>query len=195
MGAVKLALLAICVLAGCDDLFNLEPIDPSDAGAQLDAAEACPADYVTVTNAPVTSSYRYVSLEQIWEVAEADCVNDSLTDITHLAVLEDVPEMAALHVFVETQAGGSYFRTLVGHARNVGEDPLQFYAVTGEKTPRSHPPWAANEPDNEPPSGIGEETIVWFETNLDLIDGPETLPQTYICECDHRPVTRQFVLR
>ena len=183
----------LCVFAGCDVVFRVDHIGPSDGGS-LDAPEACPADYTVVANAPVTNLYRFVDLPQIWEVAEADCVNDSITDISHLAVLDDVVELAALRAYINAQTGGG-FQALVGHARNVDGDPNQFFAVTGEPVPMTSPPWASNEPDNEPPNGIGEETITWFEGTVDMVDGPDSLAQTYICECDHRPVALQFTLR
>ncbi|HEY5921880.1 MAG TPA: C-type lectin domain-containing protein [Kofleriaceae bacterium] len=194
-----------CVLSGCDLLFSLDHVEKrSDAPVSsdglidsVDAGEPCRADYEVVAGAPPTSRYRFVNTMRIWEAAEAECEDDSLGDITHLAVLDDPNEMHAVRnyliakLFMET---GGFFHAHVGYARNIGDAANAFYAVTGAAVPATRPPWAPNEPDNGGVPGTGE-TITWFGRDEDLVDGPPTYEERYVCECDHLPVTKMFTLR
>lgn len=188
-------------LGGCDSLFNIEHIpdpDRGDArtidappidGAQLDAAvdapEACPPGYMTIPNGPVGSTYRFVGSYDVWNIAEADCEKDTSMRVTHLVVLDDDAETAAVVAYL------SQSPTHAGFARNVADDPQQFFAVTGAPVPLGSPPWGLNEPNNG--GGGAPEPVTWF-SYYGLVDGPTNYSLTYLCECDHQPVTKMFVL-
>jgi hypothetical protein len=191
--------VVLCALAGCDYLFNIDHVGPVPIDAPIidgvDATEGCRADYETVDGAPPASKYRFVNTNATWENAELDCENDGLTNITHLAVLETPTEVIAVRNYIVekviTQTGGQ-FEAHVGYARDLTGEWNRFFAVTGEEIPATAPPWKVGEPNN----GLGaqEEPTVRFTRDSDLLDGPTTLEVTYVCECDHEPVRRTFVL-
>jgi len=200
-----LAVLANVATAGCDYVFRIDHVDVAHDAPPLaidarrdsqmlaiDAPESCPGNYMQVDETPASSYYRWVTAPTTWDLAEFDCENDSVTDITHLAVLDDVGEMTAVRAWIGTQTSDS-FVSLLGYARDTGSDPMQFYAVTGAPVAKTQPPWNQTEPDNGGPMG-NEETIVWFSHQDNLIDGPWTYSQMYVCECDHQRVTKQFTL-
>jgi hypothetical protein len=194
--------LVLFVLASCDYVFRLDRVERVDAPIDIDAGEACRADYAAVDNAPLRSRYRFVTDFVAWPDAEADCEDDSATTITHLVVFDeidaDIDELRAVRNWViakrveETGVGG--FDAWAGVGRDaVSPTPLQFYAVTGEAMPQMGPPWETNEPNNGAGAGTNEP-VAWFNDDFDLLDGPTTLRLMYVCECDHRAVTMHFTL-
>lgn len=192
------AVASVVGLGGCDALFNLDHLpDRGDArtidartidAPMLDSAldapegEACPPNYTTIANGPVGSTYRFVGSYDVWSVAEADCEKDTSTPVTHLVVLDDAAETTAVVAYLNQSP------THAGFARNVAGDPQMFFAVTGAPVPLGTPPWAVNEPNN----GGGAEPVTWF-SYYGLVDGPTTYTLTYLCECDHKPVTMKFL--
>jgi hypothetical protein len=190
-------LAVLCVLAGCDYTFNLDHIGPARDGGPdgapmfLDAPEPCPTSYKVVADTPVASRYRIVTVLQTWEVAEADCVNDSITGITHLAVFDDPTEMPALRAEINASIANP-FDAFAGYAHDTGADPRQFFAVTGEALANTVPPWNLGEPNGG--TGTDEEPIVWFGSNHDFYDGGYFYQEMAVCECDHRRATRTFTV-
>jgi hypothetical protein len=185
--------IALVALIGCDKLFDVDHVakPPVDAAETFfDAPEPCPNIYTEWPEAPIVSRYRWVGQSIEWAAAEADCEDDSRGHITHLVVFDQPGEMAVLRDHLVNMFG--QFNSHAGYARNVLEDPFEFYAVTGEALPRSGPPWNANEPTGV--VGSGEETTTRIESGADLTDQPWSHPVSYVCECDHRPVTRTFML-
>ena len=178
-------------------MFRIDHVGPSDAVVDgADAAEVCRADYAPITDGQIGSQYRFVNTSLTWEDAELDCENDALTNIAHLAVLDDMLETTAVRNYIIAKVvaeTGGYFEAHVGYARNLDTDPAQFFAVTGEPVPATVPPWNMNEPNNGAGTGI-PEPVVWFSRDQGLIDGPTTFQARYVCECDHRPVTPRFML-
>lgn len=187
--------IVVVAVCGCDVVFRIDRVPRMDASIEIDAGEPCRADYEMVNNAPPDSRYFFSDMFLSWAAAEEDCEDDSITGITHLVVIDDLTELRAVRSFViakrieQTGVGG--FDAWAGHARDAASAmPLQFFAVTGEPLPASGPPWELNEPNN-----LGSnEPVVWFNDHFDLIDGATSLRLQSVCECDHRPVTQQFVL-
>jgi hypothetical protein len=195
--------VVLALVAGCDGVFNLDhihshasadapidtPVDMRDGPPIADdAPELCPVGYQNLTNVPPMKRYRYVTSPATWDVAEADCEDDATTKITHLAVFADVTEMENVKVTLGMQYG--FIEASVGYGRDTNAADLrQFYAVTGEPLAQTTPPWNTNEP-----TATTAETVVRFDSNSDLIDGPWNYSIGYLCECDHRPVTQTFVL-
>jgi hypothetical protein len=171
-------------LAGCDQLFQLQHIEP-------DAALMCPTDYVEL--AGQKTRYRYIPTPQPWQKANDDCNND-LDGKTHLVVFGDRDEILAVRTLVTDVM---YYNVHVGYARNTaaaGGDPMVFYAVTGETLDYESPQWGLWNPA-EPNNFGGIETIVFIEHDKTLMDGEPTRNQQYICECDGRPATKtEFTL-
>lgn len=190
--------LALIALAGCDKLFDIEPVDPALADAAtidavdspVDASRFCPTTYEVFAEAPSVSMYRWVGNNVAWASAEQDCVDDSPYPITHLVVFDRVGEMAAVRDVLDAKFG--QFASHAGYARNVLDNPFEFYAVTGELLPQTRPPWNMNEPTGT--VGAGEETTVRFESFADLVDQPWDTVLSYLCECDQRPETKTFDL-
>jgi len=199
MACRSLVLVALALaLAGCDVVFRLDDLKVDDGGTPdiaIDAGEACRADYGTVSDTPTRSKYRFVNTYLTWKEAEADCENDSATNITHLVVFDDEAELRGVRNFVIAEVvfeTGGAFQAHLGYGRNLADDATEFYAVTGEALPTSGPPWQLNEPNNG--MGGAPEPVVWFSREFDLVDGPTTFMTVYVCECDHRPVTNMFTL-
>ena len=188
--------VALVALLGCDKLFDVDhvtapPADAAvDAETYFDAMEQCPGSYRPLDGAPTESVYLWVPANNTWEEAEADCEADTIAKITHLVVFEDVAEMVAIRAELNSTIGT--FNSHTGYARNTAGDPFEFFSVTGDALPRSGPPWNANEPTGI--IGVGEETTTRFESFRDLTDQPWNSQFNYLCECDHRRVTKTFTL-
>lgn len=183
-------LCCVLLLAGCDRVFGLTDV-MERTDASLDSAAACPDDYIAIPNTPIESRYRFSGTSFPWELAELDCENDGAPAITHLAVFDNALEMVALRDYLSMTNAG-YFIAWVGYGRDLFTDPTSFFAVTGESVPDTQPPWNATEPNNG--YGAGEEPVVWFDTSHDLVDGPADYSTSFLCECDHHAVTKQFQL-
>jgi len=190
--------LAAIGLLGCDVVFRLDDLVIDDAAVPdiaIDAGEACRADYSVVSDTAPGSKYRFVNSITTWADAEADCENDSLTNITHLVVFDDLLELRGVRNYVIAEVvfeTGGAFQAFAGYGRNLADDWQQFYAVTGEALPKTGPPWHTVEPNNG--SGGTPEPVVFFSREYDLMDAPTTFTGTYVCECDHRSVTKVFTL-
>jgi len=168
-------------LGGCANVLGLSSIEPPPE---------CPLTYQTIEGGGPVSSYRYFQRAVTWAEAEADCENDAPGD-THLVVFDSTDELVAVRQLVTDVTSYNLF---VGYARNFGDDPFVFYAVTGETVESGTPEWylwQAGEPNNF--NGI--ETITFIESVATMRDGEPTRTERYICECDGRPVTRTFQLQ
>ncbi|HTL37353.1 MAG TPA: hypothetical protein VL326_29670 [Kofleriaceae bacterium] len=189
--------VALVALAGCDRLFEITHVDPTSVDAMStidtppDATHLCPGDYHAIPGAPDVSLYRWNPAQLIWSEAEADCEDDSPYPITHLLVFDRPGEMEAVRAALNAMFFNQ-FASHTGYARNVLDNPYEFYAVTGEPVPQTRPPWNMGEPTGT--VGPGEETTVRFESFTDLIDQPWDFPLSSLCECDQRPVTKTFTL-
>ena len=100
----------LLALAGCDDLFNLEHIDPQSDGPAVHAFDPdvdCPEGYDLALFAG--SRYR-VSDDTLAAYDSSDDCNDDKPGFTHLAVAPTAPELTALHdslIAKASDAGGS----------------------------------------------------------------------------------------
>jgi hypothetical protein len=187
--------IALVALIGCDKLFDVDHVDSPSTDAQVfdvspDASFPCPGSYIAFPEAPEVSRYRWGSPKVTWQAAELDCEDDSPFLVTHLVVFDRPGEMAVVRDTLDGMFGG--FAAHAGYARNVLDNPYEFYAVTGEALPVSGPPWNMNEPTGV--IGAGEETTVRFESFADLTDQPWDSAFSFLCECDQRPVTKTFQL-
>lgn len=179
--------IGLVALAGCDSVFSIDHVDVHDA-LTVDAV-ACPETYNPIPMGPPNVQYRYVPLATTWPKAADSCKSD-LEGHTHLVVLDTDAERVAVEQYLIMLTGG--FAVHAGYARDTSANPITgFFAVTGEVVPSTQPPWAPNEPNNG--AGVGSpEPIVWFGFQTGLVDGPLDYQVGYLCECDHRPITKRF---
>jgi hypothetical protein len=151
------------------------PDAPADAApdAMVDAsppdARTCPAGYSPIAGGPAASSYRVVGGVTQWRAAEVDCEDDGFG--THLAVIDDAAEMAAVDVL---QTGAHW----VGASDRITEGA--FLAVTGG--PALFLPWDTGQPNN----AFGQDCVEASENGLfnDLQCGAF---RQFVCECDGVP--------
>ena len=146
-----------------------EPQPDAAADAAIDAgidATLCPGGYIDL-GVP-GSRYRIGAAAAPWLQAERDCEDDSDGAATHLLVLDDAAELAAIDPRV-TQAW-------IGLSDRRTEN--DFLAVTG-----GHPlfqPWGAGEPNDQ----FGEDCA---EIDGPVINDEEcNNQQLFVCECDGR---------
>jgi hypothetical protein len=143
---------------------------PVDAGVNAAPdARACPSSYVAVDGQ--ASLYRLVTNADDWLAAERDCENDgdATGGGTHLIVLDDAAEVAAVDARVNVLAW-------IGMTDRVEENT--FVLVTG--------PGAVFRPfrDGEPNDGVlASEDCVELNGNR-LNDELCSSNRAYICECD-----------
>jgi hypothetical protein len=181
----------LLVLAGCDDLFNLEHIDPQRDGAALDAFDPdvdCPQGYDLALFAG--SRYRVTESSYAAYDSSDDC-NDDKLGFTHLAVAPTNAEVTALHDSLIAKGFGRWWLGGVQPAAGV-TDPIQGWLwVTGE--PVDVGQWAIGEPndgDADEQDHI-EQFMFIDETVPGLVDLLGSFGNRALCECDGRPVTEE----
>ena len=144
----------------------------STDGPALDAAPPpCPAGYV--------GGYRVVSTLQSWRAAEADCEDDT-TGLSHLVVIDNAGELAAVNAALAALAAGDVW---VGVMRDAPM-PWVWRAVTGGNA--SYLPWETGQPDDQ----SGDQQVVSLMRASGLLRDVSTGSSTNraaLCECDRRP--------
>jgi hypothetical protein len=176
--------IAIVALTGCDGVFNLDHVtDP------MPDALTCPDFYNPIPMGPPGVQYRLVPAATPWVKAADTCEQDQKGH-THLVVFDTSEERVAVEQYAVMLLGG--FSLHGGYGRDTTADAMTgFVAVTGEPVPNTQPPWKAGEPNNG--LGGGPEPVVWFGFQTGLLDGPLAGHDVgYVCECDHRAVTKHF---
>lgn len=176
-------LAIVLALSGCDRLFSGDYVPLADA-----AGEDCPTTYTVGVGA---KRYRSVEAANDWSYADADCRDDTTTSITHLPVFETVAELDELRTLLVTPRS---WTVPVGYARNIGEAPPVYRAVTGGLLSTSSPLWEPSEPDG---ANLPDETAVYVTGQVRLFDAPPLWnagPFPYICQCDGIPATEVFDL-
>lgn len=176
-------IVSACALGGCDKVFGLGDVHPPPDGA-VDAPRpdgepaGCPADYDTILQV-TASRYRIVLDHLKWVDAADDCANDA-PGLTHLIVLSNAAEHAALRTepptFLTEDAfiGATDILTKTNDYRWVTDE------VTNYAVPISAGGWEPGQPDN---TGQCAELRVLSGSLHD--EGCATLTN-YICECDGR---------
>jgi hypothetical protein len=195
-----LALIACWSSAGCDKLFDLQPIAvpsgadgsavtdgsgsvgidaPSDS--RVDAVPVgaqCPTSYAAVSTVGV---YRFeTSNVTSWLSAENSCVADQVigsTKHTHLAVITTETERSMVHAVVPQGIlwVGLSDRVVEGAFQWVSSEPAMGYP------PASGTPWASGQPSATDP--LDDCVIMNVQADFDdvLCNGTT---RAYICECD-----------
>jgi hypothetical protein len=160
-------------------LFGLEELHPTDALTRPDGEPVgCPATYDTIL--PTTASrYRIVLDHATWVAAADDCADDA-PGLTHLLVLSNAAEHAALRTEPPTFLVEDAF---VG-ATDILTKTNDYRWVTSEVTNYVVPITAGGWEDGQPDS-IGQcaELRVLSGSLHDEGCGNAT---NYICECDGR---------
>ncbi len=150
---------------------STDALQPTDA-LTTDALTTCPAGY--------TSGYRYISAAQTWRAAEGDCEDDS-TGVTHLIVINDQAELAAVNAAVATDIWVGVVRDPVVPD---GPSSWQWRWVTGG--PALFLPWEASQPDNASGAQFAV-SLINATGQLRDIDVSSTSARAALCECDGLP--------
>jgi hypothetical protein len=145
---------------------NPAPADAPDVDAVPDATP-CPGGYIDL-GVP-GSKYRIGAVASTWLAAERYCEDDSGGTSTHLAVLDDEAEVAAVAPRVTMAWIGLSDRRTEG----------DFLTVTGGRP--LFQPWAPGDPNDM----FGEDCVELDGTTIN--DEECNDQQLFICECDGRP--------
>lgn len=195
-------LLVVTALAsaGCDNLFGLRHIEPGTppidshladgVASPADAASdggisdglvdiGCPVMYRTFN----TGTYRFVNAPTTWQLAQADCLDDTgvMSSMhTHLAVVANDQELSALYFTVAGSAGDLWIglsdRVTPNTYRWVTAEPVQY-------PPDSGSPWGMGQPSRD----ADEECILEHAATTLLDDTACSTMALYVCECDAFP--------
>ncbi len=179
-------LLALTVVAGCDKIFALEPVELPADEPRLDAAfdaprpdgepTGCPAAY-NVRLRSTASLYLRVFEHLSWSSARTTCASDSSPagSRTHLVVLSNDAERAELQpLLTEINWIGLTDSVTSKTFRWITDENTAGYVTAG-----SGAPWAPGEPD-------GSGNCVWIDPGGALHDKSCAGGASYICECDAR---------
>jgi hypothetical protein len=178
--------LIVVALAGCDELFGLDPISiPIDAPA-ADVLDAAPDAFVLVCPAVATATY----------------TQDSVTGSYYLVVNAQRPfiqaaEICAAHRTLDSRSTGHTHLAVVSNLAELD----QLFALSGDggwlgltnlKTPS--PAWVTSEaaqipqsywsPYNGEPNNLTFEQCSNFMQEGKLHTNPCTQAHQYVCECD-----------
>jgi hypothetical protein len=177
----------LVVLAGCDDLFNLEPVERFDAAVDaFDRDLDCPADYDLTLFAGARYRITKDSLAA-WD-DHIDCADDR-PGYTHLAVAQTQVELTIVHDAVIAKGLG---RIWLGGVQPASVDmPGDGWLwVTGESIDRSQ--WGNTEPNDANGNELDHlEQFVAIDGGLadKLIDYSGANGIRGLCECDGRPIS------
>jgi len=170
--------LALLLLAGCDQVFGLER-DPSE--------NACPGTYAPIENAPYL--YRLDDRLLDWQAAADECRGDTVAHITHLVVFDDTTDLVAVQ---SALLGGMppFVYVHVGYARDASAAPLERASFRSVIDTEVYAPlWNVSEPDNHMQRG---ETIVALGAASKLVDSAPRTPSHFICACDQQVANKTF---
>jgi len=146
-------------------------LDAAIDARPIDAPPPCPGDYV--------GGYRLIPTAQSWRAAEADCEDDT-TGLSHLVVIDNAGELAAVNAALAALAAGDVW---VGVMRDAPM-PWVWRAVTGGNA--SYLPWETGQPDDQ----SGDQQVVSLMRASGLLRDVSTGSSTNraaLCECDRRP--------
>ncbi len=144
------------------------PLDtPADAFTR-DAPTQCPIDYV--------NGYRHIATMQTWRAAEADCEDDS-AGLTHLLVIDDPSELAAINTAIAADVW-------IGVVRNPAPDrsTWRWRAVTGGLA--TFIPWEVDQPDN---ASSNQLVVALIDASGAARDVDISSSRAALCECDGLP--------
>ncbi len=192
---MRVATILLVSLAGCTFTPAGSSLDPGDDdGAVPDAPVAADAATDAATDAAIdarpidapppcpgsyVAGYRLITTAQSWRTAEADCEDDT-TGLSHLVVIDDATELAAVNAALATAAAGDVW---VGVMRDAPE-PWVWRVVTGGNA--SFLPWEAGQPDNQ----SRDQQVVSLIRSSGLLRDVSTgssVNRAALCECDRRP--------
>jgi hypothetical protein len=187
IGEMRFA-VALLLLAGCDQTWNLDHLDHVDARKAFDVETDCPMGYNLFLNAG--SRYNIVSnVASAW-AAQARCAADS-EGFTHLATATTRTELDALMSSLLSKQAGRWWLGAVQPTTATLPD-ADWLWMTGE--PIDPEFW--NSPD-EPNDGNRveddhEDQFAFIDQGvMDLIDAQGMLEYGYLCECDGRAITSE----
>lgn len=180
---MRVALL-IVLLAGCDQLFKLDPIERIDAAsgdAPFDLAD-CPPSYIELWYPG--SRYRISRGGTAW-LHHDTCAGDA-PGLTHLAVIETSEE----HVALEARRAAVEQIWYVGTVqRRTALTTDQHWLWLTNDAPVLI--WHTDEPNDvdESESDHWEQFAVMHSTAFGLIDYDGAVVFDALCECDGRAIT------
>jgi hypothetical protein len=190
---VRVALLLVLGLTGCDRLFGLQPIDePPRVDARSDALgdgadpardalvqthASCPSDF----GAPYQKSqYRYLPTTLSWHAAVQSCAaldDPTSTKRVHLVVLSS--DLERQHVYVN--AVGSAGTTWIGFSDTKQETAFEWVSTEQVSYPDAGSnPWATAEPS----TGPADDCVMMKFSTTDFDATPCTALLGFTCECD-----------
>ena len=177
----------LLLVAGCDSLWNLEHVPPSDA---FDVAQ-CPSDYDRAFWPG--SRFRVVTTAiPAWEASDA--CNDDAAGATHLAVAATRDKLDALVGALTTEQGVGWWLGAVQPKTVMSPSPSASWLwVTGE--PIDPGQWSANEPNdaNDNEADHVEQFAKIDMTRTGLVDILGSMATDVLCECDGRPLTAEAI--
>jgi len=188
--------LCLGLLAGCDDLFNLEPIAIDDGGLSTEASDAFESAFDPDQQCPgydlalyAGSRYRIISgLTTPWE-AHDDC-RDDLPGISHLAVASSNAERDVLLLAIENRSLSSWWMGGVQPVTATTPSDAWLW-VTGEPFDKTR--WAMYEPNDA--GGEVDEVMHHYEqftvltAGYGLADLGAGSAFGGLCECDGRSIS------
>jgi hypothetical protein len=180
---------ALLLLAGCSFPHGSLSTDAPPASAddanrdampdgKPDAADACPAGFTSLANAPTTSKYKAFSAQSFTAAVNA-C--NSLG--THLVHLDTQGEVDAIYTLIDsvTGVGDTHLYRVVGQ-RDKSVTPNRWLDLSGNAL--TFLPWGATEPTN----GLNEDCIMMrletAATNKVIGADQCTTNHEYACECE-----------
>ena len=178
--------LACLLLAGCDQLWNLDHIDTHDDagrdatvsdGIASDApsdASACPS---TFTYNPVSQTYYLLGPTADWFTARAACKTEphGAGWFTHLAVIGNFAEYTA--VYNSSLDVATYTPWVGAFDTDNGDGQPQFRWVTDE--PGAETLWGSMQPDQPDSQNCAR---MWVPQGMD--NEQCGVAYRYLCECD-----------
>jgi hypothetical protein len=180
--------VALLVLAGCDDLWNLELVPSPDAGGMQDSGFDLEVDCPPTYELRLFPGSRYRVTDNsyaAWDTAD-DCADDTLGRTTHLATAQTAQELAALHESLVAQSAGRWWLGAVQPKSGVTLPLDGWIWLTGEPiemTMWSITPLEPNDGDGLEPDHLEQFALIQ-DSRQGLIDLDGGFGNRGLCECD-----------
>jgi hypothetical protein len=174
------------MLAGCHELFSLEPVADPPTVETL-----CPASYTIELEPTPMSRYRIIDTQGSHPIQRAACAQDG--DLAQLVSLETPEELATVKTLLDTDVG-------TGIHIGLTQDPDQTDVAAGWKWFSGGSPdpsfWLPDEPNDADGVENGDQqiAIAGYPAPIGLLNDRSTafvLPA--LCECDISRMTEQSV--
>jgi hypothetical protein len=177
--------LSLLLLASCDQTWNLDHIDPTDAGP-FDPATDCPSNY-DLALVPGSRFRIGQTTRTAWNAS--DLCKGELVGATHLAVAPTREKLDALIGALTSRADNRWW---LGTAQptTATQPGADWLWLTGELVDASL--WDS---PVEPNDGNGleddhEDQFAFIQAGVPgLIDAQGVTLERFLCECDGRPIT------